>query len=787
MQSAATAELVPPIAKAGEIGQWVLRYWVGHPGMSAGDILSIETDSDTDWEEPQTVDEGRPGFVQLTVSGETAANADTAPDRTATTVAEAIAAAVYVISARRMEVRLVAGELEPGREIQLVFGAGRGSRMQTFAENRRYFHVRHITPGDKNSKSVTAQVSPFLRVVGNTASRLVLLAPTSVILGEEVRLVLKAEDDWGNPASDFVEDVRVSLGDAQWTGKLSGDRAVTHVTLPVPAVEPTAIVRATAVCSSFSARSNPIVVFASAEELPERQFWGDFHGGQLVDVEKIADYYRYAHEISGLQFSSYQRNDHEMTDDQWETQKTIEKQFYRPGEFIALPGYEWSADTNLGGDRNVLFPRHGLPLLRSSSSAVPGADPDPARELPNQEALYRHYRYSDVVLVPHVGGRQSDIRSHDSQLEPIVEIASTHGTFEWFYREALRRGYKVGVVAGSDGYTGRPGSEHPGFITRRFSRSGSAAIRTKDLTLHGILEAVRARRTYATSGPRIYLDVRAGDAGMGAEMGEEVYTNAPIPLKVRVCGECPIERVDLYRRDSLIQTFRPEGGRFADRWRVVMTGAASWQCYSGVRWIGCLQLAGATIQGLVPLRFDSPRSAFLEAKPGETVKAGESLLRWDTTNCGYAHGFEFTAVRASDEDTEDRGKTARGTGGDVAFQLAVETHLHNRMYSGAEVPGTMRVSSAPGERASLSGLIPAASSVTRADAPHQRYSLYLGPAEREIRLEPVWENESEEVTVTFVDETPQPGLNAYWIRVTQRDLHVAWSSPIFVHYEPQPL
>jgi hypothetical protein len=36
----------------------------------------------------------------------------------------------------------------------------------------------------------------------------------------------------------------------------------------------------------------------------------------------------------------------------------------------------------------------------------------------------------------------------------------------------------------------------------------------------------------------------------------------------------------------------------------------------------------------------------------------------------------------------------------------------------------------------------------------------------------------------IVDEDPQPGVNAYWIRVVQSDGVMAWSSPVYLDYGP---
>ena len=48
---------------------------------------------------------------------------------------------------------------------------------------------------------------------------------------------------------------------------------------------------------------------------------------------------------------------------------------------------------------------------------------------------------------------------YDAKLEPSVEVHSSWGTFEWILNDAFDCGYKIGIVASSDGHKGRPGSE----------------------------------------------------------------------------------------------------------------------------------------------------------------------------------------------------------------------------------------------------------------------------------------------------------------------------------------
>ena len=59
-----------------------------------------------------------------------------------------------------------------------------------------------------------------------------------------------------------------------------------------------------------------------------------------------------------------------------------------------------------------------------------------------------------------------------------------------------------------------------------------------------MLAALRARRAYATNGPRIFLDVRLGGLPMGSAVDPGP---GPVELSVRVVAEAPIESIDVVR------------------------------------------------------------------------------------------------------------------------------------------------------------------------------------------------------------------------------------------------
>ena len=87
------------------------------------------------------------------------------------------------------------------------------------------------------------------------------------------------------------------------------------------------------------------------------------------------------------------------------------------------------------------------PLHRSSHVLIPDKS-DIDTDCTHVTELYDAMRGKDVLLLPHVGGRYANLNWHDPELEPLIEVYSEWGEFEWFLQEALKKGYQVGFTAG---------------------------------------------------------------------------------------------------------------------------------------------------------------------------------------------------------------------------------------------------------------------------------------------------------------------------------------------------
>ena len=716
---------------AGEYVTWRLVYTVGADRLATGGVVKIGTDSDTDWGLPQVHDPT--GEDYLTV---------TPPDdaEVATQVPDLVTA--LVINTGR--------PLNAGEEITVTFGdvsgGGPGARSQTFIEPRRYFWIE-VDPNG-TGEFIPIEARPEFGVVGGDATRLVVVAPSDAAAGEEFRISIKAEDRWGNPANSYRGKVQISgagvaiaADEVEFDEDCGGVVWIDGCSITEPG-EHRVTVRDDA--SGLTGISNPII---ATEGVPEyRLYWGDPHGGQVVDPYKIGDFFQYASDVASIHFAGFQRNDPAITTGAYDVQQEAERAHYEPGRFVPLPGYEWSATYDRGGHHNVYFRRFDQQIRRSGHAAH--VDPwDIDTDLPHVREMHAEFRYSDVVVTPHVGGVAADLQYHEPQIEPALEITSTHGQFEWFLKESIERNYKMGFIGGSDCYTGRPGDDHPGHQLRRYQKAGLTGLYATELTLDGVLAAMKAKRVYATSGVRIVAAVSAD----GHMMGSEYSTDSLPEIAVKIIGAGPLERVEVFRGLDLLHSEEMSPGRSENRVRVTWEGASRRTSYSGVVWDGTVKTVDGSITGVEKVRFDSPRS--------EITDSTENAVSWTSWACGYRSGLLL------DID---------GTP-DTAIDLALSSDvIASSQYGGHGETGGRRINFAAADRVRIPTTLSALKESPR--------SLNLGELDRIVTVELAPDPGPDRAEFKLTDPSPKPGINPYWVRVTQTDMEKAWTSPVFVDY-----
>lgn len=255
--------------------------------------------------------------------------------------------------------------------------------------------------------------------------------------------------------------------------------------------------------------------------------FGDIHGQSNMSdgMGELDHYYHYAMVDSDMDFCALTDHDcypDEATQAEWEWNRATRNLFNEEKDFSVLLAFEWTSNEyhHDFGHKNVYYPSSEGGLYTSLSEE--GMNPD---------RLYASIKKDGGLCIPHHPAADwgsvsaaTDWDYYDPEVQRTVEIFSRHADYERtetrsrytkniakFPRkcaqDALARGYRLGFVAGSDSHQMEHGKE--GGILGAFMAEN---------TSQALWNAIWNRKTYGTTGARILLSFKMGDAFMGDEV-----------------------------------------------------------------------------------------------------------------------------------------------------------------------------------------------------------------------------------------------------------------------------
>ncbi|HIL15591.1 MAG TPA: DUF3604 domain-containing protein, partial [Deltaproteobacteria bacterium] len=480
-------------------------------------------------------------------------------------------------------------------------------------------------------------------------------------------------------------------------------------------------------------------------------YWGDLHGqsGESIGLTTSRDYFEFARNKSFLDVTGHQANDFQVNNAFWKYLNELTAEFHEDGRFVVFPGYEWSGNTAVGGDRNVFFRTEGRQIRRSSHALLEDRS-DLDTDASSAAQLFEDLQGEDCVVYAHVGGRYADImQAHDPRLETAMEIHSAWGTFEWMLTDGFPLGHRSGVVCNSDGHKGRPGASYPGASTFG-AYGGLSCFLTKDLTRDGIFECLRRRHHYGTTGCRMHMEVAVQfdedatvferdpnafpdtkrSASREVMMGDIVQSSASeATLKLNVLAHSPIERIEIRNGTEVLETFRPYAATdLGNRIRVIWSGAEYRGRGRQSTWTGRAVFKGCRIERLAKI------NAWNHERRLE--RCSRDTVEWDAITTGNFGGFDVWLEEGAKVELDLT--TNRG-----AIRKPLETiGLEDTVLEAGGLERRLRVFRLPEEN------------------PHREVEHQL-----RISLKP-------------------EGDNPLWICVTTEDGFQAWSSPVFVYRKP---
>ena len=635
--------------------------------------------------------------------------------------------------------RVVEGELDRGSSVTITYGdrsqGSSGIMTPTFESERMPLPLYVDLDGSSEWRSLP--ITPF-EIVGGETTGVHGFAPSVVEPGESFELSVRAQDQYFNRATGDIPAFEVLLNNEIVATTNAGADAITVLDLALnePGVYWISIRSAD---GSITGEGNPILV----EENPEfRIYWGDTHGhsGYSEGIGTVDYFMRFARDDARLDYVTHSEHDVWLDAGEWDLIRRTSAEYDEPGKFIPYLGWEWTRHTRFGGHHNVLF--------RTIEDQIPVS----AMEFPVLSSLYAelHERHdpNNIVVIPHAHN-PGDFRQSDPQLEPIIEIMSMHGSFQWFMEAYLSHGHEVGVVAASDDHLSRPGYSAP-HRNSLAQRGGLGAVLAPERSRDAIFDGMKAKRTYATTGDRIILDFDVNGTGMGQRAD---YSDSRV-VSGRAIGTAPLKSIQLLKNDEVIweEEYLLENSASIEQQLLISFTSDPTPYFSGDaprgwrHWDGDLNIANATVVDAKSMDFFNP----------------------------------FTQAMVVDNNTISFRTNTRG---DTSSILLTLTGVNENATISFDLDETIETGSAPPFYRRHATIAATQTEIALSELEEGKITRTLaGPdyPEDAITIRRVITEGTKDISFSFDDPSFPDQGDYYYFKVEQANDAIAWSSPIWI-------
>ncbi len=546
------ATITPQEATLEAAGEYTLNFIVGKHGISAGGGIKIRFPKR--WK-PQMESPAKNNFLKIYLSrkGPGYENTITTRDPSLDGQAEG--------NTRIITIRITENPLIKGDVISLTFTKTKSGCFPAYTEK-----LPAASDIDGDGKFALIKDFPDFTVRPGASSRIYTIAPTTQQVSKRFNLKVAVLDRCSNAAEDYTGTIEFTSSDKKarlpkpYTfSKADGMTKTFPIVLNTPGYQTITVSDKN---KDWRAVSNPI---DSKKTTPlEKIWWGDIHSHSGISFDGSGSgTFRYARDVAGLDFYSLTNHSSivisrdpdttygiSISDEEWEFTKRKVIEFDDPGKFVTILGYECSLIHS--GHHNVYF--------NSSNDFIPKIPLIRLSEV--DESLLTLWKYLDqrtpdgvdVITVPHHTGKMSFARFSKPYRNPqkrvAIEIYSRHGSSEnydpshplsycrkknvkrcnvpqngpHYARDAWAEKVYLGVIAGSDDHRSHPGMGSIATRTKRGTvqtiKGGNplTAVYTGELTRDSIFKAIKAGKTYATTGERIILNFTLNGNLMGSEV-----------------------------------------------------------------------------------------------------------------------------------------------------------------------------------------------------------------------------------------------------------------------------
>lgn len=287
----------------------------------------------------------------------------------------------------------------------------------------------------------------------------------------------------------------------------------------------------------------------------------------------LHDDYRFGMFSEGYDFVGITDHGYSLTEVYWRKNLRLADFYNEPNHFVAIPAMEWTlrSDKQIDGIQygaghyNVIFKsaEEGRKFIRNQQEIFSVYCP----ETNNAAMLWKllHEKDIDCITIPHHPADEThpvDWDVHDDHYVPVVELFQCRGNSEYpgCPREInLERHRTTKHKRAFINYALKEKKIRMGFIASGDHNSmgvGVAALWVKELTRDGILDALKSRRCFATTGDKMIIDFRINGSIADITVNSE---KAPA-LQMKIKGQRELDKIEILRNSEMIKTYTTADG-----------------------------------------------------------------------------------------------------------------------------------------------------------------------------------------------------------------------------------
>jgi len=476
----------------------------------------------------------------------------------------------------KIRILVLNAQLKEGETVTFFMGGvpgkGKGMTIQRFEQKELPLQISTDANDDVLQQFLPAPV--LLTVMPDKASYFEIAGQSIVQKGKEFALLIRAEDKYGSIDEKFEGTIQfitsIPIKNLPKNYTFSKENEGVHRFENLICEEHGLLqVSVKSVNGNLSSPIHPILI---TEEKPSYTiYWGEMHahtfgggpGGGSDGSGSMEDFYPYTRDKAGVDFAAITdhleywqgRGNQQIT---WAKKQELARRFNEPGRFVTFLAGEFSHDGRdipgviNDGHRNIYYKSDEETLILPKG-------------LNRMQELLDMNKEKEALVIPHHTGYSNNtmgslLACHDSRIQRLIEIYSAHGNSEcpgclrpvwrresqvdWhgYVQNALAKGWRVGIIAGSDTHEGHPGNTAPVGSNMRY-QGGLAGVYASELTRDAIWEGLWNRRCYGTSGDRILLQFTINNHNMGSE----IEINDLPTIEVTAVGTTTIQRVEILR------------------------------------------------------------------------------------------------------------------------------------------------------------------------------------------------------------------------------------------------